>query len=184
MSISLAALAAIFAVAAAIFAFLAFLEGRRATHAGPQFKEISDLTRSEGDRLRQFVEEQSRGLRLELGGRVDGGVQSIGDRTGAIGTKLDQEIAHMGEEANRNREVLRQTIEGKLDTAADRQALTAKSFREETTQSFDTLSGRVVDALTQAGNFQKGASRVPVTTALGALTDKQEKSLICFDRSG
>jgi len=46
----------------------------------------------------------------------------------------------MGEEAARNRDALRQTIETKLDDAATKQATAARELREEMTASFGSLS--------------------------------------------
>jgi DNA recombination protein RmuC len=138
-------LAALFALVAAIFAALAFffLHGWRATQSSLNAAEVGQLLRAEGDRIRQFTDDQARGLRAELGTRLDGGIQTIDKRTTGIGAKLDQEMARMGTEAQLNRDALRHGIEG---------------------------------ALVQHGTFQK--ERLDnVTLAVGALTEKQEKSL-------
>ena len=45
----------------------------------------------------------------------------------------NKEIALMSREANEHRDVLRQTIEEKLDASATKQATTAKETREEVT---------------------------------------------------
>lgn len=190
---------------AAVFSLMAFLrvsrgnDGRQLTQ-----EQVSQLLRDEGDRIRLSGEEQSRGLRQELGenvrgfqdttlkafrelgdalgsqvkefgGRLDAGVKAIDERAIAIGTKLDQDIARMGDEANRNRDTLRQAIEAKLDNAALKQASAAKELREEMTSSFQRLGSNVAETLNQVSAQQK--ERLDnVTTALAALTEKQERA--------
>ncbi len=74
----------------------------------------------------------------EFGDRLDKGVKTIDERAAAIGAKLDQDMTRMGEEATKNRDALRQTIEAKLDGAATKQTGAAKDLREEMTGSFQS----------------------------------------------
>ena len=180
-------LSVVLAGAAAAFAFLAFIRNKRTASVceiTPQ--QLSDLLRNESDRVRQSGDEQARGLRRELadslgafqettlkvfrelgdriesevrefGNRLDSGIKAIDDRAVAIGTNLDQNIGRMGEEATRNRDTLRQMIEGKLDDAVMKQASAGKELREEMTGSFQKLGGTVSDSL---GAFQETTLKV------------------------
>ena len=60
----------------------------------------------------------------------------------------------MGEEADRQRDVLRQAIEAKLDAAATKQASASKEAREEITGSFRQLGTGVAETLDRAGARQ------------------------------
>ncbi len=154
--------------AAAVFAFMAFIRaGQRKSGSEVTAEQVSQLLRNESDRIRQSGDEQARALRQELsdnlrgfqettlkafrelgegigsevkefGSRLDNGIRAIDDRAAGIGAKLDQDIARMGEEATRNRDALRQTIEVKLDDAGTKQASAGKELREEMTGSFQT----------------------------------------------
>jgi hypothetical protein len=125
----------VIATISAVFAMLAFHRiGRFAS--GPVHERLHALLRGEVDRILRFGDEQSRGLREELGGtirgfqdstlkafrelgdalanrinefgiRMDAGVKAIDDRAIAIGHKLDHDIVHMGEDGGRARDVLR-----------------------------------------------------------------------------
>jgi DNA recombination protein RmuC len=114
MVLSFAALAAVLSLAAAVFAFLSFLHGWTANRRGTIIDQLPGTLREEGDRIRLFAEEQNRGLRQELAGHLAAGVQAVGERTSAIGLKLDQEITRMGLEAQQNRDGLRTAIEAAL----------------------------------------------------------------------
>lgn len=46
----------------------------------------------------------------EFGDRLDKGVKTIDERAAAIGSKLDQDMSKMAEEATKNRDALRQAI--------------------------------------------------------------------------
>ena len=177
MTLWLGILTLVLAGAAALFAFLAFIRSKPTTSASESTAEnMSQLLRNESDRIRQSGDDQARGLRQELtdnlrgfqdttlkvfremsegieskvkefGSRLDSGIKTIDDRAVGIGANLDQNIARMGEEATRNRDTLRQTIEGKLDDAATKQASAGKELREEMTGSFQKLGGTVSDNL-------------------------------------
>ncbi len=137
------------------------------------------------DNLRGFQETTLRGFRelgdalgnqvKDFGGRLDGGLKVIDARAEAIATKLDKDIAQMGVEANRHRDILRQSIESKLDESAARNATAAKEAREEIMGSFRTLGSGVAQTLERMSEQQK--ERLDgVTKALGSLSDKNEKS--------
>ena len=108
------ALAAVLSLVAAICAFLAFINGWYAARTAATADTVGKLLITETDRVRQFGDEQARGLREELGRRIDGGIQAIGERASWIGTKLDQEVGRMGVEAQTNRDELRRAIESAL----------------------------------------------------------------------
>jgi DNA recombination protein RmuC len=179
---------------AGLFAFLAFL---RAGH-------FSALLRSEIDRAKQAHDEHARNLRQELNdnlrgfqdttlrafqglgetlstqvrdfaGRLDAGIRCIDERVLGIGTKLDQSLAHMAEEACRNRDVLRQMIEAKLDSATEKQGIASKDLREEMISNFRRFTADVAETLTQMGLLQKERLE-NVTGTLTAFSDKQEQS--------
>lgn len=162
-------ISALATVTAAVFAFLAWRRSRSSLIGSiVTADQISQLLRAETDRTKQFGDDHARGLREEIGGRIDTGVHNIS-------AKLDQDIARMGEEANRNRETLRQIIEGKLDSASEKQGSTAKDFREQMTLSFESLATRVGDGLREAAGLQKERLE-SVTNALGTLSEKHEKA--------
>ena len=111
----------------------------------------------------------------EFGNRLDKGVRTIDERAAAIGSKLDQDMTRMGEEATKNRDALRQTIEAKLDGAATKQTGAAKDLREEMTGSFEKLGRTVSETLSQLGERQRERLE-NVTTAVTALSEKQERA--------
>ena len=196
-------LASFLAGIAALFSVLGFLAALRArSRLTPE--AISGLLRNESEQIRRFSDDQARGLRQELGDnlrgfqdtalrgfrdlgerleaqvkefgeKLDSGVSAIRDGAGAVATKLDQDIARMGQEANQNRDALRQTIEAKLDGASDRQSTAAKELREEMTGSFRRLGATVAETLGQMSEHQKERLE-KVTTALGALSEKHESA--------
>lgn len=203
MTFSILVLASFLAGIAALFSLLGFFAALRArSHLTPE--AISGLLRNESEQNRRFGDDHARGLRQELtenlrgfqdttlrgfrdlgerleaqvkefGGKLDSGVLAIHDGAAAIGAKLDQDIAKMGQEANQNRDALRQTIEAKLDGASDRQSTAAKELREEMTGSFRRLGGTVAETLAQMSEHQKERLE-KVTTALGSLSDKHERA--------
>ena len=205
MTLWIVILAALLAGAAALFAFLAFIRsGDRKPGNEVTAGQVSELLRNESDRIRQAGDEHARALRQELadnlrgfqettlkvfrefgdslggevkefGARLDKGVKAIDERAGAIGSKLDQDMGRMGEEATKNRDALRQTIEAKLDGAATKQTGAAKDLREEMTGSFQRLGNTVSETLAQLGEQQKERLE-HVTTALSALSEKQERA--------
>lgn len=197
-------LAAGLAGTAALFAFLAFVRSGRTTGGDVTSEQISELLRNESDRIRQAGDERARALRQELadnlrgfqdttlkvfrefgdslgtdvkefGERLDKGVNAIDERAAGIGSKVDQDMSKMGEDATKNRDALRQTIEMKLDSAAAKQTGAAKDLREEMTGSFQSLGRTVSETLTQLSEQQKERLE-HVTTALSALTEKQERA--------
>jgi len=92
-----------------------------------------------------------------------------------MSSKLDADIAQMGEAAERSRDVLRKEIEVKLGTATDRQIEAAKALREELGQNFHRLGGSIGNTLADMGTQQK--ERLEQTTAaLAGLSEKHEKS--------
>jgi DNA recombination protein RmuC len=193
---------AVLAGIAALFAFLAFVRGGK-SRSEVTADQVSLLLRNESDRIRQAGDEQARALRQELGDnlrgfqettlkvfsefgdsiggdvkefgdRLDKGVKAIDERAAAIGTKMDQDMARMGEEAGRNRETLRQTIEAKLDDAAAKHAVAAKDLREELSSSLHKLGGSVAETIGQLGEHQKERLE-NVTTAVTDLSAKHER---------
>jgi DNA recombination protein RmuC len=81
----------------------------------------------------------------------------------------------MAEEASKNREGLRQLIEGKLEASAAKQSAEAKGLREELNGSFHRLGGAIATTLTDLGEQQK--ERLDATTnALQEFSETSEKS--------
>lgn len=205
MNAWIAVLSAVLAGIAAVFAILAFLRAGRAEPSDEiTSDQISQLLRNESDRSKQATDDQARALRQEIadnlrgfqettlkvfrelgdslganvkdfGNSLDKGIKIIDERSEGIGSKLDRDIARMGEEATKNRDTLRQTIESKLDGAAEKQSDAAKDAREEMTASFQRLGQTVSDTLTQLGEQQKERLE-QVTAALSTLSEKQERT--------
>lgn len=197
-------LVAVLAGIGAVFAFLAFIRGGKRPANELTAEHVSQLVRNESERVRQAGDEQARALRQELannlrgfqettltvfrefgdglgsqvkefGNRLDAGINKIDDRAAAIGTKLDLDIGRMGEEATKNRDALRQTIEAKLDGAASAQATAAKGLREEMVGSFQQFGRAVSETVAQFGEQQKERLE-QVTSAVSSLSDKQERA--------
>lgn len=164
---------AVLAAAAALFAILAFV--RAGKKPENQSEHLIETLRDEHARANQVVEANARGLRVELGGRLDHGIKVIDDRVHGMASKLDHDIAQMGKEAVGGRDVLRNTIEQKLSEASAKQEFSAKEAREEITSSFKKLGGDVRDTLDRAIEEQKSGLK-GVIEAVGALTEKQEKA--------
>jgi DNA recombination protein RmuC len=131
-----------------VLAGLALLKVNRLAAQEPLTRELlGQLLRAETDLVRRAGEDQARGLRQELsehlkgfqdttikafgilsegvnaqirsfGDCLDGGVKTIDQRVAGIAEKLNADLAQMGADAAKNREALRQLIEGKLDAAA------------------------------------------------------------------
>jgi len=183
MNTSLLLLAFATTVVSAFCAILAFWRIGRVV-AIPTDEQLRDLLRGEGDRVIQFGDGQSRGLREELGGTIrgfqdstlkafrelgdalairinefgihmDAGVKAVDERALAIGEKLNHDIAQMGEEAHRARDALRHVIEMKLDDAGVKHAATAKESRQEMVANFQHLGSVVTDTLGQLSAQQK-----------------------------
>ena len=150
-----------FSLAAAILAALAW---RRR-----QEGELGDLIRAEADRSRSELSEQTRGLREELGGKLE-----------------------------RGQDALRLALETRLEAADRRQAEDARALREELTTNFrhsseqwlatlkelsvqqkERLDGLLVQ-LTQLGEKQAAAAealRASVDTRLEAIRTNNEQKL-------
>lgn len=145
-------------------------------------KELPALLREETDRQRQATDDQSRSLRKEIsesiqgfqevtlrafrelgdslgsrisefGGRLDAGIKAIDVRVEGIATKLDLDIRHMGEEASKNRDSLRQAIETKLDDQSGKQTTASRELRQEVTETI----GRLQDTLIKSASDQRTA---------------------------
>jgi DNA recombination protein RmuC len=100
-------------------------------------KGFQDTTNKAFGILSEGVNTQIRGF----GERLDGGVKTIDQRVAGIAEKLNADVEHMGADAAKNREALRQLIEGKLDDSSVRQSEQAKALREELNGSFHRLGG-------------------------------------------
>ncbi|MGO9484640.1 MAG: DNA recombination protein RmuC [Rhodomicrobium sp.] len=196
--------AVLFSGFAALFSLLNFLRAGRRDNETGLIEQFAAKVRAEGELIRRNGDEQARNLRQELtdtsirfqdttlnvfrdlgdglgskikdfGAVLEAGVKMIGDKSDAIGTKLDQETTRMGEDATRNRDALRETIEIKLADSATKQATAGKELREEMTGSFHRLGTNVAETLEKLGEHQK--ERLDnVTTAVGTLTEKHERA--------
>ena len=203
MNPALIAAALLAALAGAVIGWLAAATRKRSgSDITPQY--LSQLLRDESDRIKQHSDELSRAVRQELaenlrgfqegnlkvfrelsdslgsdvrgfGDRLDKGMKQIDDRAAAIGVKLDQDLARMGEDSVKNRDALRGLIELKLDEAGSKQATWAKDLREELTNSLQTLGSRVAESVAQLGENQKERLEL-VTSAVSTLTEKQERT--------
>jgi DNA recombination protein RmuC len=111
----------------------------------------------------------------QFGGRLDKGVAAIDDRAAAISTKLDQDLARMGQEAHANRDSLRQAIGQRLSEASIAQVTFAKELREEIAGSFRGLGNTVLASLDGIGQHQRERLE-NVTSALLTLTQDQGRS--------
>lgn len=192
-------------ILAVLFSFLAFVrsgDGRTGDQVTGQ--QLAQSLRNESDRIHQWSDDQARTTRQELtenlrgfqettlkvfreladalraevkefGNRLDGGIKIIDERVAAIGSKLERDLASMSQGAEKSRENFRQSIEAKLESAASRQAASAKDLREEMTGSFQTLGGSVAKSVGQLGDQQKDRLE-QVTTSISALTDKHERA--------
>lgn len=168
------------AAIAALFAVLAFFRAGKGNVADALSSEqISSAVRAETDRLRKDMSDQSREAREEVGNtirgfqetiarsfkdlgetlgtqtksfgeRLDDGIRKIELRTDTIAKKLDADIAKMAEDANKNRDLLRQAIEVKLDDYASKGAAAAKQLREE----IGATLGQFQETITKTGSDQ------------------------------
>jgi len=170
----LVAITAIAAVAAIASAVLAWRRG--ATSSALPTDMLSSMLRTESDRQQASHQEQARSLRQELSdnvrgfqeamlARLDAGIARIDERVGGIATKLDQDIRLMGDEATKNRDALRQTIEGKLDDATAKQATAGLELRREVSDAVKVLQEVLLKSATdqraaQAEQFNAFALRL------------------------
>ena len=86
--------------------------------------------------------------------KLDGGIDKLQAPVTAIGKKLNEDMARMAEEASRNRDLLRQSIETKLDTASQRNEESARALREELTGHFGITTHLLSDTLKGFGDNQ------------------------------
>lgn len=205
MSDVLLVMLAVLATATTVLTALILLKLSRLTGSEPLTREsVAQLLRAETDLIRRSSDDQARGLREELAGRIrdfrdgttstfaahfqgvevqtrafgdrlDAGVRAIEERVHGLGEKLDQDLHQMGESAEHNREGLRALIEGKLEASAARHAEEAKNLREELGQGFQRAGGNLSSTLSEMGERQK--ERLEKTTvAIEALSEKNERS--------
>ncbi|MHB1872972.1 MAG: DNA recombination protein RmuC [Steroidobacteraceae bacterium] len=124
-----------FSLAAAILAALAWRQR--------QSGELGELIRAEADRSRAELGEQTRGLREELGGKLE-----------------------------RGQEALRLGLETRLETADRRQAEEARALREELTTNFRLSSEQWLATLRELSQQQKERLE-GLLAGLTQLSDKQ-----------
>lgn len=172
---------AIASCVAAIFTFLNFLGfGRNRSSSSEDF---TSAVRSEADRNRTELAEQSRQQRQELGDRIDrfqenfdirfkSGTESLRNPITEIGKKLDEDIARMGREAQEARETLKVSVENKLDASDLRSTNSARSLREELTGNFGRTSDQLTGTLKELGARQNDQLE-KLAQQITALTDKQ-----------
>lgn len=163
MAFILACAAAAFSLVAAVFAVLAFVRGGRV--AEPAGTGLAETIRTEADRTRQAADEQARGTRQELAEamrglqdslahRLETGIEKIQAPVTAIGQKLDADMARMAEDAGKNRDALRLSIEGKLDASSQQGQEAARALREELTGNFDKSSRLLSENMKNFGDNQ------------------------------
>jgi DNA recombination protein RmuC len=191
LTLGTALIAAVFA----LLAFLRAGRGSASGEAVTQ-DQINQAVRGETDRLRKDVSDQSRELREEVGNnirgfqetigrsfkdlgdtlgnqtktfgdRLDDGIKRIEQRTDSIAKKLDTDIEKMAEEANKNREILRQVIEAKLDDSASKGTAAAKLLREE----IGAILAQFQDTLVKTGSDQTKTQSVQAEALATRLSD-------------
>lgn len=160
------------AMVAAVFSVLAFIRAGKKDD-GAQVQQIVDAVRADLRALSQFVEANARGLRIELGSRIDTGIKTIDDKTDAFAERINSVFAEMGREAVAGRDHLRSLIEKKLEDAAEKQDAAAKESREEITSSFRKLGGDVRETLDRSTEEQKGRLE-DLTKTFAVFSDRQE----------
>jgi DNA recombination protein RmuC len=165
MAFTLACAAAVFSLVAAGFAVLTFLRVGRSLEPASPATALADTIRTEADRTRADAAEQARGLRQELGdtiarfqdsfaSRQDAGIEQLKAPITVIGLKLDADVAKMGIDAAQNRDVLRQTIEAKLDASELKAASAGRELREELIGNFDKTSRLLAENMKGFGDSQ------------------------------
>jgi DNA recombination protein RmuC len=164
MALTFAIAATVFSLIAAVFAVLAFFRGMRPEPA-QGVSGLADTIRTEADRTRSAADEQARGTRQELTDairglqdsltlKLDNGIDKLQVPVTAVGKKLDEDMTRMAEEAGRNRDLLRQSIESKLDTASQRNEESARALREELTGHFGITTHLLSDTMKGFGDNQ------------------------------
>lgn len=166
---------------AAIFAFLNVLGlGRGKGGSGDR---LAEAVRNEADRSRSDAAEQARRLREEVGNRIDSfqenfairlqsGIDGVRAPVTEIGKKLNEDIARMGREAHEARDVLRLSVETKLDASDRRSADAARALREELTGNFGRASEQLTATLKELGVHQNERLET-LAQQIAAQTDKQ-----------
>ena len=169
-----------FSAFAALLALLVLLGFGRKQHTAA---DPAETVRTEADRIRSDGADQARGLRQEIGAsierqqasleqRLDAGVVQLRAPVDEIKHKLDADIAKMGAEAGQSREVLRATIEGKLDSFGDRQANVARDLRTDLVDSFARTTATLSQTIKDQGTQQQ--ERLDkVAAELKGMTERQ-----------
>ncbi len=169
-----------FSALAALLALLALLGmGRKSTDRA----DPAETVRIEADRIRGDNAEQSRGLRQEIGAslerqqatleqRLDSGVAGLRMPVEEIKQKLDADIAKMGVEAGQGRELLRATVEGKLDAFGDRQMNVARDLRTDLVDSFARTTATLAQTIKDLGTQQQERLE-KVAAELKGMSDRQ-----------
>jgi DNA recombination protein RmuC len=164
MALMLAIAATVFSLIAALFAVLTFFRSAR-REPEQAVPALADTVRTEADRTRLAADEQARGTRQELteamrslqdslGQKLENGIDRLQLPVTTIGKKLDEDMARMAEEAGRNRDLLRQSIESKLDMASVRNEESAKGLREELTGHFGVTTRLLSETMIGFGDNQ------------------------------
>ncbi len=115
------------------------------------------LTKFQDSLFRAFVmlSESVDGKVREFGGKLGEGMAAVNGRVDAIAQKLDHDIAQMGEDATRSRDVLRETIEVRLQAHGQAHEQHAKTLREEVNGSLRMLGDRNAATLGDMNLHQK-----------------------------
>lgn len=177
---------------------------------------VDEIVRSECDRLRADGADQARSLRQELGegirgvqtatlqafgelgkhfgdqvkefgNKLDVGIAAVDGRAGAIGTKLDQVLGRMFDEAQRGRESLQQTIEARLDDSGQKAITAARELREEVSHSVRTLQESLMTFLgeqraSEVEQFERFAKRL--TDSLVSIDGLLHRGLVDMAETG
>jgi DNA recombination protein RmuC len=137
-----------------------------------RFDELAATVRNEADRARNDTSEQTRGVRQEIGQRLDVGIEAIRSLITDIGLKLNADIAYMERNAGESRELLRSTVENKLDGFGDRQANSARDLRTDLFESF-TRTADVLSQTTKDLSAQQQERLEKVALELNGMADRQ-----------
>ena len=156
-----------------ILAIAVLLSLRQLRRQSLSFEAVSRAMRDECDLVRRDASEHARSSRQELlnsfgmlsqnidsqvrafGGRLGEGMAGMKGQVDTIAQKLDRDIAQMGEDASRSRDILRETIEGRLRAHGQAHDVHAKTLREEVSVSLRTLGDRNAATLGEMGAHQK-----------------------------
>ena len=184
MALALAIAATVFSLVAALFAVLTFFRAKTGTGSTVNNDTgFTEIIRNEADRTRQAADEQARGTRQEFADsvrglqdtllqRLDGGIEKVQKPITDISRKLDEDLMNMAQAAGQNRDLLRQSIEGKLDGASLRNEEAARALREELTGHFDKTTRLLSDTLKGFGDSQHQRLG-EMKQQIGEMSDKQ-----------